>query len=104
MIENNIANIPKLEKIPDVKNTQSKEAAIKELNAFFISHFFKLMYETVDILKTDDAFSGGSGEKIFREFLINEYGKTMSDKFQLTNDMMSRYFQNHATPNISVES
>jgi Rod binding domain-containing protein len=87
-----------IDKVPNIN--KDKESVAKELNGYFISHFLKLMYETVDINK-DDAFGGSSGEKIFREFLLNEYGKTMSDKFQLTNDMMSRYFnQNSSRPNV----
>lgn len=72
-----------------------KSNPVMELNGFFISHFFKLMYNTVDVLASNDpAFGDSSGEKIFREFLLNEYGKVMSTKFQLTNEMMDRYMQN----------
>ena len=96
MIDNKFIN--STDTIPNVK----KETAARELNGYFISHFFKLMYETVNI-NHDEAFGGGSGEKIFREFLLNEYGKTMSDKFQLTNDMMNRYF-NQDNPKLNIDS
>ena len=77
--------------------------AINELNGFFISHFLKLMYNTVDVMNIDNpAFSNGSGEKIFREFLLNEYGKVMSEKFHLTNKMMGRYFHN-IKPDVSID-
>jgi hypothetical protein len=81
----------------DFKNSigiNSKTDMINELNGFYISHFFKLMYNTIDVMKENNIlFGDDSGEKIFREFLLNEYGTVMSSKFQLTNTMMDRYFQ-----------
>ncbi len=78
-----------------IRSNDNKNVAIKELNGFFISHFLKLMYDTVDVMRVDDpSFGNSSGEKIFREFLLNEYGNVMSDKFHLTNGMMDRYFNN----------
>ncbi len=70
----------------------NKTKTIKELNGFYISHFLKLMYNTVDVLKVNDgSFGAGESEKIFRDFLLNEYGKAMSDRFQLTNSTFDRY-------------
>jgi len=84
-----------LEKIPSLKQSDGPNNAVNELNGFFISHFLKLMYDTVEVMSSNESgFSDGSGEKIFREFLLNEYGKEMSSKFQLTNEMMGRYFSN----------
>jgi hypothetical protein len=82
--------------LSDMKNLSSDpKVVIKDLNGFFISHFLKLMYDTVDVANSDESVLGqSSGEKIFREFLLNEYGDIMSEKFQLTNDMISQYLQN----------
>jgi hypothetical protein len=91
MIESKFINKTAVETIPNIKPISDRRKAIDDMNGFFISHFFKLMYNTVDIMDTDNAFSGGSGEKIFREFLLNEYSTAMSGKFHLTNDMIERY-------------
>ena len=84
-------NTTAIDKIPQVKQFKDPKSAVNEMNGFFISHFFKLMYNTVDSMQTDTAFGGSSGEKIFREFLINEYGNVMSEKFNLTSDMLEKY-------------
>lgn len=51
------------------------KAAAKEFEAMFLSEMFNHMFEGVDV---DPMFGGGSGEKMFRSLLIQEYGKKMS--------------------------
>ena len=92
------------ENVPQIDTSDSKTNSLVELNGFFISHFLKLMYNTVDVLASNDpAFGDSSGEKIFREFLLNEYGKVMSNKFQLTNAMMERYIKDEKHINNMVD-
>lgn len=91
MIESKFIDKTAIERVPNVKQVSDRQKAIDEMNGFFISHFFKLMYNTVDVIQTEGAFSGSSGEKIFREFLLNEYSTAMSGRFQLTNNMIERY-------------
>lgn len=83
-----------LNQIPSVQKVSDSQKALRDMNGFFISHFFKLMYNTLDIMESDNAFSGSSGEKIFRDFLLNEYSTAMSSKFKLTDAMIERYVSN----------
>jgi hypothetical protein len=76
---------------------------ISELNGFFISHFLKLMYDTIDSVSSSESpFGNSSSEEIFRDFLINEYGEVMSEKLQLTHNMMGRYVNNRNFMNSTV--
>lgn len=79
---------------------------IKDMNGFYISHFFKSMYDTIDSLKSNNIFSeSDSGEKIYRDFLINELSLEMSDKFQFINSTIERYVpdvDNNTSTNISA--
>lgn len=69
-----------------VKKTQQ---ALEELNSFVVSHFFKAMYNTDN--KNDDTLLGGSGERIFQEFLLNEMSNVLGKKLDLTSEMMGKY-------------
>lgn len=81
----------------------NNKAVLNDLNGFFISHFFKLMYGTVDVVHSEDsAFGQSSGEKIFREFLLNEYGNIMGKKFHLTNEIISPYLNAQRTQPLPV--
>jgi Rod binding domain-containing protein len=51
------------------------KAAAKEFEAMFLSEMFGHMFEGVDV---DPMFGGGSGEKMFRSLLLQEYGKKMT--------------------------
>lgn len=85
-------------------NISIKHKTMREMNSFYISHYFKSMYGTIDIIKQDNVmYSDDSGEKIFRDFLINEYSIVMSDKLQLVNDMFTRYIPDiESTPSINA--
>ncbi len=84
-------NTTAINSVPQVKTIKEPKAAINAMNSFFISHFFKLMYNTADNIQTDSAFGGGTGEKIFKEFLINEYSDVIGEKFDFTKKMLAQY-------------
>ena len=77
--------------IPQVQTIKDPKAAVSAMNNFFISHFFKLMYNTADNIQEDSAFGGSTGEKIFKEFLINEYSNVIGGKFDFSKKMLAQY-------------
>jgi Rod binding domain-containing protein len=52
------------------------EEAAKEFEAMFLSEMLKPMFEGLEV---NELFGGGKGEEIFKDFLITEYGKKMSN-------------------------
>lgn len=54
--------------------TEARQAA-EDFEAFFVTTTLESMFEGV---KTDGLFGGGTGEKIYRSMLFNEYGKLMA--------------------------
>lgn len=54
--------------------SEATEAA-REFEAVFIAEMLKPMFQE---LKTDGPFGGGKGEEVFRKFLLQEYGKLVS--------------------------
>lgn len=60
------------------KNSAGKDEikqTAEDFEAFFLGRMVESMYEGIS---TDGMFDGGSGEKVFRSLLINEYGKSMA--------------------------
>jgi Rod binding domain-containing protein len=55
-------------KAPDVKT----QAAAKDFEAVFLSEMFSHMFEGLDV---DPMFGGGTGEKMFRSMMVQQYGK-----------------------------
>src|SRR5690606_9046079 len=53
---------------------QVREAAV-EFEALFLSEMMGHMFEGVDV---DPLFGGGSGERMFRDMLTQEYGKVLA--------------------------
>ncbi|HAA93297.1 MAG: hypothetical protein CMM48_18685 [Rhodospirillaceae bacterium] len=51
---------------------QQARKAAEEVESFFLSQVFETMFAGI---RTDGAFGGGQGEKVFRSMLIQEYGK-----------------------------
>ncbi len=49
--------------------------AAEEFEAFFISQVLDNMFKGI---KTDGAFGGGHGEKMYRGLMLQEYGKVIS--------------------------
>ena len=58
-------------KTPDVKT----KAAAQDFEAVFLSEIFSHMFEGLNV---DPMFGGGSGEKMFRGMMVQEYGKMMA--------------------------
>jgi len=64
---------------PVMKST-SREQAAKTAKAFesqFVSQMYQHMFEGIE---TDGLFSGGTGEKMFRSLLIDEYAKMTTNR------------------------
>ncbi len=57
------------------KNREEAAAAAEELEGLFISQMVAHMFND---LPTDGYFGGGNSEKIFREMMVDEYGKGLA--------------------------
>ena len=51
------------------------KAAAQDFEAVFLSEMFSHMFEGLNV---DPMFGGGSGEKMFRSMMVQEYGKMMA--------------------------
>jgi len=58
-------------------NIDEINATAKDFEAVFISEMINHMFEGV---KTDSTFGGGQGEDMARSMMINEYGKSISER------------------------
>jgi len=62
----------------------SNEAALrksaKEIESLFVSQMMEHMWKDV---KVNEFTGGGQGEKIFRSFMVDEYGKEIASSGQL---------------------
>jgi len=58
------------------KDRKKIEAAATDFEAMFLTEMMRPMFDTV---KTDPMFGGGKGEDTFKGFLLQEYGKKMSE-------------------------
>jgi Rod binding domain-containing protein len=58
-----------------VKSEDNFDAASKEFEAMFITQMLKPMFES---LEANPVFGGGKGEEVFKGFLLEEYGKSLS--------------------------
>ena len=52
------------------------KAAAKEFEAIFLSEMIAPIFEN---LETDGLFGGGSGERMYRGMLVQEYGRAMAE-------------------------
>ena len=57
------------------ENLQEIEETAQDFEAVFLTEMMKPMFEGIE---TDGLFRGGKGEEVFRSFLLQEYGKIMS--------------------------
>ena len=57
------------------KNTKRINEVAREFESVFISEMVKPMFEG---LKPNEMFGGGKGEEIFRNMMIQEYGKKIA--------------------------
>ena len=82
-----------LQRAPSVKaagnDPEKMRKAVEDFEAFFISQSFQMMFDSVPVNET---FGGGSGEKMFRSMLIDEYGKmaARSGGIGITDKIMSQ--------------
>lgn len=51
--------------------------AANEFEATFVSQMVSTMFEGVEV---DETFGGGHGEEMFRSMLVQEYGKTVTQR------------------------
>lgn len=73
------ARIGELAKAADGKLSKAERAHIHqaalEFEAVFLSQMLAPMF---DSLETDSLFGGGSGERMYRDMLVEEYGNALS--------------------------
>lgn len=56
-------------------NMTQIDAAAKEFESMFLTEMLRPMFDSVGV---DENFGGGKGEEIFRSFMLDEYGKNLS--------------------------
>ncbi len=59
----------------DSKDLQAAKESAQEFEAFFLTQMLESMYSGME---PDTMFGGGQSEKIFRSFMLDEYGKMMA--------------------------
>lgn len=60
-----------------IRNYNEIEQAAQEFEAVFLSEMLKPMFAG---LEPDPMFGGGHGEKVFKDMMVQEYGKTMAEQ------------------------
>ncbi len=60
----------------DTKDIEKAKESAQEFEAFFLTQMLESMYAD---MKPDAMFGGGQSEKIFRSFMLDEYGKMMAN-------------------------
>ena len=60
----------------DAKTLRRIDEVSQDFEANFMSEMLKPMFEG---LKVDETFGGGKGEEVFRGFLVQEYGRKISE-------------------------
>ena len=85
----NMAALQQAPSVSETADTEKMRKAVEDFEAFFISQSFQMMFDSVPVNET---FGGGSGEKMFRSMLIDEYGKmtARSGGFGITDKIMSQ--------------
>ena len=59
----------------DAKSDAAIEASAKDFEAMFVSEMLKPMMDSVPV---DETFGGGKGEDVFRDMMVQEYGKKIA--------------------------
>jgi Rod binding domain-containing protein len=57
------------------KDMKKAEQAAEEFEAVFIGEMLKPMFNMIEV---DENFGGGKGEEIFRDLMVQEYGKMIA--------------------------
>jgi peptidoglycan hydrolase FlgJ len=65
------ASQPSAPRVDTTGTPEKVRATAVDFEAFFITQMFEHMFSGIE---TDGPFGGGSGEKIFRSMLMQEYG------------------------------
>jgi flagellar protein FlgJ len=64
-----------LERARATRDQQRIEDAAQDFEAVFISEMIKPMFNMVEVNET---FGGGKGEEVFRDLMVQEYGKMIA--------------------------
>lgn len=59
----------------DKKTMRQIDQAAEDFEAVFLAEMIKPMFEGIEV---DEMFGGGKGEEVFRDLMIQEYGKNMA--------------------------
>lgn len=59
----------------NAKTEKRINEAAEEFEAMFLSEMLKPMFSGIEV---NEIFGGGKGEEVFRDLMIQEYGKTMA--------------------------
>lgn len=59
----------------DKKTLRQIDQAAEDFEAVFLAEMIKPMFEGIEV---DEMFGGGKGEEVFRDLMIQEYGKNMA--------------------------
>jgi flagellar protein FlgJ len=57
------------------KNALKADQAAQDFEAVFLTELLKPLFAGIDV---DETFGGGKGEEVFRDFLVQEYGKMIA--------------------------
>ncbi len=61
----------------DPARHQALRTIAREYESMFLGRMLQQMYATVGV---DETFGGGSGEQMFRDLLVDEYGKQAGER------------------------
>lgn len=60
----------------DAKTLRRIDESANDFEASFLSEMIKPMFEGIEV---DEMFGGGRGEEVFRDMMVQEYGKKMAN-------------------------
>ncbi len=80
------------------QNIENAKEAAQEFESFFLTQMLESMYTGVE---PDPVFGGGQSEKIFRSFMLDEYGKMMAQNggIGIADDIMDMMLQQQEVNN-----
>ena len=65
----------RMSRIAETRDMRAIRAAAEEFEAVFLGEMLAPVFEE---LETDGLFGGGSGERMYRSLLVQEYGRAMA--------------------------
>ena len=75
MATDRMANITKNTTTLSEKDMEKINKTAQDFEAVFVTEMMKPIFNTVQV---DPEFGGGKGEEVFRDFMLNEYGKKLA--------------------------